>query len=67
MQPSDQISAFSVYGYDCTISGQEYKIVPTKDFMTLADCVPQRFAKPKSASFRLKSLSIRMFEGAKSL
>ena len=61
------MSAFSVYGCDWTISGHEYRIVPTKDFITLADCVPQRLARPKSANFRLNSESISTLPGAKSL
>lgn len=60
------MSAFSVYGYDCTISGHEYKIVPTKDFITEADWVPQRLARPKSASFKLNSASISTLPGARS-
>ena len=67
MQPRDQISAFSVYGYDCTISGHEYRIVPTNDFITDVDWVPQCFAKPKSANLSFKSPSISTFPGAKSL
>jgi hypothetical protein len=68
IQPRDQISAFSVYGYDLTISGHEYKIVPTKDFITDADCVPHRFANPKSASLIFNSSpDINTLPGAKSL
>ena len=42
-------------------------MVPTNDFITLALCVPNLFARPKSASLILKSESIRILEGAKSL
>ena len=67
MHPRDQISAFSVYGYDYTISGHEYRIVPTNDFITLPDYVPHFLASPKSASLMLKSPSIKILEGARSL
>jgi hypothetical protein len=49
------MSAFSVYGWDYTISGHEYRIVPAKLFITLADWLPHSFARPKSANFKFKS------------
>jgi hypothetical protein len=41
--------------------------VPTNDFITLTDYVPNLLASPKSANFILKSESIKMLEGARSL
>mmetsp|Transcript_159 Transcript_159/g.523 ORF Transcript_159/g.523 Transcript_159/m.523 type:complete len:248 (-) Transcript_159:57-800(-) len=51
--PRAQTSVLCVYGLCCTISGQEYRIVPTMDFIIDAAAVPAPAfcrASPKSAT-----------------
>ncbi len=48
-------SALGVYGLDYTISGAEYRMVPTKDLLVEALWVPYFLANPKSANLTLKS------------